>query len=212
MLTVKKMIQIIRSTVHDTQELEYDDDQIIGVINSGIRFIRRQIKNIRPQMLIHPPIRGTVLAGAMNFELPIVPTKIIDIFVDGSKLIAVNFLEIDHPMRQGSPALYYLTGQQTMNLYPIPNVDMEYMVRVVGSANELDIDGQSPLSDDLDDFIIEYACIRLSFANEFDMSQETQLLGVLIDQIKSNILNIEEPHTVVAGYFDAPVDGVRGYW
>lgn len=203
MLTVQEMIQTIRSTVHDNKVLEYTDEQIIGTINAGIRFIRRQIKTIRPQMLMDSPITGMLQQGTESVDLPVEPTKVIDVHINGRAIKAINFLDIKNPTRRGRPMGYYLTGLKTLCVFPVPAEDVQYTIRVVGSAKRLtQLNDKSPLPDDMDDILIEYACIRLSMSNEFDMSAESQIMSAIIGQIQDVVLNIEDRANAVSGYFD----------
>lgn len=78
---------------------------------------------------------------------------------------------------EGTPREFFLTGSQTLNFFPIPNRKTKYTVRTVDDIEELSWTGKSPLNTEFDDFLIEYAAIRLSVGNEFDMTQETQLMA-----------------------------------
>ena len=66
---------------------------------------------------------------------------------------------------------------------------------------ELTIDDNSPLLTEYDDFLIEYATIRLSIGNEYDVSQEQVIMGNIISQIQQ-MLFPPPPGVRVRGYWD----------
>lgn len=85
---------------------------------------------------------------------------------------------------EGTPTEFFLTGTQTINFFPIPTAPTKYTIRTVDDIEELEWADKSPLNDEFDDFLVEYAAIRLSVGNEFDMSQESQLLANIVAQIQ----------------------------
>ena len=101
---------------------------------------------------------------------------------------------------EGSPRAFFLTGSQTLNFFPIPNRKTKYTVRTVDDIEEIEWAGKSPLNSEFDDFLIEYAAIRLSVGNEFDMTQEMQLMANITAQIQA--LLIPPPAGVLT----------KGYW
>ena len=187
MLSVRTLAGRIRTRLHDTDEIEYDDEQILDCINNGVRFIRRTIANIRPALLMSEHT-GTLAGGAKSVELSVRPLKIINVTLgtDGEFLreteMATAIYENMHKM--GDPKYFFLTGTKTINFYPIPSSNRRYTIRTVDDIEELNWNGTSPLLTEFDDFLIEYATIRLSFGNEYDMSQESQLMANIVAQIQ----------------------------
>lgn len=200
MLTVNKLILAVRMLVHDTDKVCLTDEEILAVLNAGNRFVRRQIRDIRPQMLFEA-YGGTLPAGSAHIDLPVIPAKIVDVCVEDSQITPVNVLELEKPLQSGEPRRYYLTGRQTLCFYPVPTRSVSYRVRLISDAPRLTLDGQSSLPSDLDDFLIEYARIRLSLDKEFNLPQETQLLEQLRAKVQEYVIRIEEPQTVVRGYW-----------
>ena len=78
MLPIKTIIRRIRYKLHDTDSITYDDEQILDTINDGLRFIRRSIAKIQPE-LISTTRTGTVEAGTRSIELEAKPLAIVDI-------------------------------------------------------------------------------------------------------------------------------------
>ena len=188
MLSVQTLAGRIRTRLHDTDEITYDDSEILDCINNGVRFIRRTIANIRPALLMSEHT-GTVPAGATSIELPVPPLKIINVSWGRHG----NFLhetEMAHAIFDGvyksaeDPTDFFLTGTKTINFFPRPLSSKDYTVRTVDDIRELDWDDNSPLLTEFDDFLIEYAAIRLSVGNEFDMTQENQLMANIVAQIQ----------------------------
>lgn len=200
MLTVNEMILAVRMLVHDTDKIRFTDDEMLAALNAGNRFIRRQIRDIRPQMLFEA-YGGTLSAGRAQIDLPVMPAKIVDVCVDERQLTPVNFLEPIAPQQSGEPRRYYLTGRQTLCFYPAPARAVSYRVRLISDAPRLTLDGQSPFPSDLDDFLIAYARIRLSLDKEFNLPQETQLLEALRAKLQAYVMRIDEPQTLVRGYW-----------
>ena len=65
---------------------------------------------------------------------------------------------------------------------------------------ELNFEDETPLLNDFDDFLIEFATMRLSIDNEYDATQEQQISAA----IQSQIAQILSPPPTSAQ--------VKGYW
>ena len=77
MLPIATLVKRIRRMIHDPDSITYDDDEIVDTINNGIRFIRRTIADIRPEMLEADPVTGTLTAGTGRISLSTRPLKIL---------------------------------------------------------------------------------------------------------------------------------------
>lgn len=84
----------------------------------------------------------------------------------------------------GEPREFYLTGTQTINFHPVPDKETKYTMLVVNDIEELTLADKSPLNTEFDDFLVEYGVIRLSVSNEYDVSQETQIMANIYDQVQ----------------------------
>lgn len=201
MLSVQTLARRIRQRLHDTDQITYDDENILDCINCGIRFIRRIIATVRPALLMSD-VEGTLAAGEKTVELEKRPLKIVNVIVNGKALFETEMAFAIHEPSNviDTPKKFYLTGTQTINFYPTPNVPSEYKIRTVDDIEELAWNDNSPLLTEFDDFLVEYAAIRLSVGNEFDMAQETQLMASIAAQIQQVLTT-------------PPVGiQVRGYW
>lgn len=240
MLSLQVIMRRIRKRLHDSDSIAYDDEEIVDVINCGIRFIRRAIANIRPSLLASTT-EGILSAGTKSIVLDVRPTKIIHVTA-GNKItktiktynsekiyhnykkiwrnhdpicteVVTNYYsekalrrtELAHIIGRGSeqsgtPREFCLIGNQTIRFFPIPDVDTKYTLLTINDITELSLTDNSPLNTEFDDFLIEYATTRLSIGNEYDVSQESELMMNIYSQIQQILL--PPPSGVV----------VRGYW
>ncbi|MBR1647095.1 MAG: hypothetical protein IJ685_10005 [Selenomonadaceae bacterium] len=227
-MSVQTLARRIRTRLHDTDSIAYDDAEILDCINNGVRFIRRIIANLRPALLLSE-VEGVLEAGTRSITLEKRPTKIINVtagdrlikseeFFTGKKIYhdfdkifrnhnpiynrhekntyserALHQTEMAFIVQrpsdaEGTPREFFLTGSQTLNFFPIPNRPTKYTVRTVDDIEEIEWTGKSPLLTEYDDFLIEYAAIRLSVGNEYDMTQETQLMANIVAQIQALLI------------------------
>ena len=89
---------------------------------------------------------------------------------------------------------------QTLKLHPRPRAETAYTVRTIDDLDELHFDDETPLLNEFDDFLIEYAIWRLSLAEEFDMTQEQQIIASISQQI-AQVLSLPPPGGTVRGYW-----------
>lgn len=207
MLSVQTLARRVRQRLHDTDVITYDDEEILDCLNCGLRFIRRIIAKFRPALLMSET-EGTLAAGTKSVTLDKPPTKIINVTIgeDEKPLHETDIAFAIHAetKRAEEPEGFYLTGTQTINFSPIPTTPIKYKIKTVDDIEEnssgITWNGNSPLLTEFDDFLVEYAAIRLSVGNEFDMTQETQLMANIATQIQE----------VIA----PPPVGIqtRGYW
>ena len=238
MIPIKTAIQRIRGAIHDYQHINYSDDEILLVINAGLRFIRRTIADIQPEILMSE-LKGILQGGEDTIQLEKLPLSIIEVTagnkiissveVDNSpkifnnldliydnqtpifgkqiiktfaeyKLQETNLQHLRNKNLQGEHAKYfYRVGFKTLKLYPAPKFETAYTVRKIDDFEELTLEDTTPLLNDFDDFLIEFATMRLSIDNEYDATQEQQILSA----IQSQIAQILSPPagTVVRGYW-----------
>ncbi|MGL6015885.1 MAG: hypothetical protein ACRCZU_07330 [Selenomonadaceae bacterium] len=207
MLAVTDIIKRVRAASHDKMETGYKDADILYVINGGIRFIRRLIKDYKPLMIASDPVVGTLEAGKNFVVIDDTITKMIDFRVNGSHITVTDLSNISDMTKTGTPVAYYMMGVNKVFFYPTPDTDVNYSIIYVGDLKEVTLTDNSPFPNDFDDFLVEYAVIRLSVGNEFDVSQETQIMSSILEQIQNNIMGDGQPINQVSGYFDPlPVD------
>ena len=203
-MTVKDIIERIRTSTHDCQEIGYTDAVLLGYINDGYRIMRRTIADIAPLTLAET-ITGKLEADedgyvpdTITFEDKI--ATFVDVVVDGNRLKQVNWQDITELKDNGKPEYYYVVGFNAVSIYPHPK-ECAYRFLVIKDIKLLGMEDESPLPDDLNDFIYEYAAARASISNEFDISQEMSVISNIVSQVEA-YLNRRSPHHIT----------VDGYW
>lgn len=78
LLPIKTIIKRARVKLHDTDGITYEDDAILDVANDGIRFIRRSIAQVQPELLLST-VTGTIEAGTQKIELEKNPLAVIEV-------------------------------------------------------------------------------------------------------------------------------------
>ena len=201
MIPVKDMITRIRAETHDHQMAGFQDWEIIMYLNDGLRFLRRIIMDVYPSMLIDIDMEGELGEGdnAIYTYQPI--SSIIDVRIDGEHIDLINPRTIGKLTKTGKPRHYYLSGTNCLKLWPVCDKTYSYSVAAVGDFEPMTIDSETPVTNELDDFIKEYAIIRMSTTNEFDLSQETSLMSNIIQQITSRLQSFMEPGVQLKPYW-----------
>lgn len=217
MLAVEELIKRVRILVHDEQETGYDDIAILNCLNAGSRFLRRMILQLKPELLSNVT-KGNLNTNENIIELDFIPVKIVDIRINGKRIIYKSRADILNMDKHGFPYVYFITGLKTINLYPIPDKPINYEILAVEDIKEMtlsdDDNGKSPFPNEFDDMLIEYALIRLSMGNEFDMSQEMSVMSQIVAQLE-NILRERDTVYVISGYYDSlpdDYDVIRAVW
>ena len=86
MIPVKLAVHRIRGMIHDWQHVNYSDREILDVLNFGLRFIRRTIAEIQPEILMSKQT-GILQAGEDEIKLNRRPMMIIEMTA-GDKIIS----------------------------------------------------------------------------------------------------------------------------
>ena len=218
MIPIKLAIQRIRGAIHDYQHINYRDDEILLVINAGVRFIRRTVADIQPEILMSE-FKGILQSGEDLIQLPKRPLTIIEVTagnkvissveIDNSPLIynnldliydnltpiytkheektfaefqlqETNLQHLRNKNLHGEHARYfYRVGLQSLKVFPVPKFETAFTVRTIDDFEELKFEDKTPLLNDFDDFLIEFATMRLSIYNEYDATQEQQILSAI---------------------------------
>lgn len=238
MLPIRDIAKRVRLKIHDTAKATYGDDEITIVLNDGIRFIRRAIADIQPELLA-TTTKGLLAAGVNEIELPNRPLAIVEVTagneiksqvdIDDTVYIwhhtakiwknpmwlwnrhtetdyyehtlrATNLRHIKDRHAEGNPCEFYRTGLRHLHLHPIPDKETAYTVMTIDDIEEVAYTGTSPLINDFDDFLVEYATIRLSIGNEYNMSQEAQVMANIVSQIQQ-LLYPPPPGYETGGYW-----------
>ena len=238
MTPIKEVVRKIRIAIHDEDCINYDDRDILNVINAGYRVIRRTIAEIQPELLMDTTA-GILQAGEDTITLRHIPMKIIELTA-GDKIISsttnfasknirsnfdkvfgnatqiysqydtkifderqleeTTFHHIRHRTAEGKPRCFYRVGLKELKIYPKPKKETAYTLRTIDDIEELKFHDSLPLMKEFEDFLIEYASMRLVLSNEYDIQMEQQILANIHAQI-SQILMPPPAGTVVKGYW-----------
>ena len=201
MISVKDMITRIRAETHDHQKAGYPDEELLMYINDGLRFLRRTIMDIYPSMIADIDMEGELGDGenAIYTYTPI--ATIIDMRVDGERLDLVNPRSIRKLTDTGRPRRYYLSGHNCVKVWPVCEKPYAYSLLAVGDFEPLTLKDETPVPNEYDDYILEYAMIRMNMTQEFDLSQEQQLMSSITSQITSRIRDFNEPGVQLKSYW-----------
>ena len=203
-------LRVIRRTIADLQP-EILSATATGVLASGQDEI--QLEH-RPLMIIEVTAGEKILATARGESNEKVFRNDAPIFGNRTpvysryerkafaerKLVETNLQHIEKKFLVGRPKCFYRAGLQTLKVFPKPRAETGYTVRTVNDVEELRFDDVTPLLNEFDDFLIEYADYRLALTDEFDMTQEQQIIANIHQQIAS-ILSPPPYGTVVRGYW-----------
>lgn len=240
MIPIKFLIRRTRHAIHDEQHVNYSDHEILDVINAGLRFIRRTIADIQPEILLNE-FTGILQAGEDTIKLKKPPMMIVELTA-GDKLISCTeayankkifrnrekifgsktpicskyeiktFVErplqetnLQHvknkfPRHDGHARYFYRIGWQNLKLFPKPKFETAWTLKVINDVEDLKFDDTTPLINEFDDFLTEFCIMRLSIDNNYDMTQEQQILANIYQQI-SRVLSPPPPAAHVRGYW-----------
>lgn len=221
MIPVKEIMVRIRGLSHDKQETGYDDVDIIAAINDAVAFVGRMIKNIRPN-LISAEKTGMLNALETDIILDEQVAGILTVQVNGHKIEATKVNCIHNlQLKSPCPRFYYLKNFNTLRLHPIPTESVNYIVVYVPQVKKLNIDDETPYINDFDDIIIEYANARLNMSNEYDMTQEINIIQMLTSQIEGILYQFPQETHDIESYWEYRNhhndygkyhNGIKGYW
>lgn len=229
--TLKELMQKIRINTHDNDSLEYTDVTLINYINDGIRFIRRIILDLDPMLIAEyttgntgittetesvnedgETVTTTTISDFYVIDLGQKVSAVIDVRIGGKLISAVNPRLIPDETEIGDPAGYHVVGFRKIMLYPRPSNSLPYSAFTVPDITLLKTeDDEFPLMSEFEDFVIEYAGIRCSVSNEFDVSQETNIMGSIISQVEAIVRSYNCRGLQSAGYWDGMGTRVRDY-
>lgn len=235
---IKDVIRKIRIAIHDEDCINYDDRDVLNVINVGLIFIRRTIAELQPELLMETTV-GLLKPFEDTIILRNIPMKIIELTAGdkilsstknfASKKIRSNFDKVfgnstgvysqyetkifdERPLEEttlhhiqnksavGKPRSFYRTGLRQLKLHPKPQKETAYTLRTIDDIEELKLHDEIPLMKEFEDFLVEFASMRLALSNEYDMTQEQQILANIHAQI-SQILIPPPAGAIVKGYW-----------
>lgn len=211
-MTLADVIERVRTNTHDKDVLEYEDVTITDYVNDGIRFLRRTILSIDALQLLDEIITGTLTAGETVIQQQMKSSAVLEVRLNGRRLEKISPWGIGNTKEQGSPQGWFVTGFGKINVWPVPTEDMEYQIMVIQDMVPLkNLDDEFPLMNELADFVVEYACIRASMTNEFDLSQETSIMSSVVSQVEDLVRKYNSRGVQAGGYWDTAETAICDY-
>ena len=158
--------------------------------------------DIYPSMLADVELDGVLEPGESEIYAFSPISHIIDMRVDGKRLPIINPRSIPDTTAKGKPRAYCLAGHDRVRVWPTPDREAEYSLSAIRDFEPLTLDDEElPVPADLEDFVYEYCVLRASFTNEFDMTQETQLMATIVQGIQTMLRPFTAPGVQLRGYF-----------
>lgn len=211
-MTLADIIDRVRTNTHDKDVLEYEDTTITDYINDGIRFVRRTILSIDALQLLDDIVTGTLPAGEAIIQQDMRSSAVLEVRINGKRIDRISPWGIYDTRERGMPQGYFVTGFGKINVWPVSSEDVEYSIMAIRDMVLLrNLDDEFPMMNELVDFVVEYACIRASMTNEFDLSQETSVMGSVVSQIEDLIRKYNSRGIQAGGYWDTAETAICDY-
>lgn len=202
MIAISTLIEKLRRTLKDEDKNSFTDEELIDYIENGVAFLRRVIINSNPEYIAVPITCGTVDAGKNNVELPSDVNYVLDVRVNGKKIKRENISSIEDTTEKGEVAKYVLLNGNELLFFPVPQKAVKYSVVGVYDSPRLSVEAVTPFNGDLDDLIFEYVIIRAGIGESLPMSQEMEVMSVILEQVKKLINQYNQcDESIVKGYY-----------
>jgi hypothetical protein len=210
-----EIIKYARQLVNDEQKTGYADFLMLDCLNAAIRFMWRHITKIRPA-IIAETVSGSFNGGVIYMTgvsvdgakpAPRMMLKVVDVEIGGRHLRHIDMLDAVRANAESEPERYYRLGFDKICVYPKAKEETEYKIIAVFDAPKIAAMTEiTPFPDVFDDFLTQYVVIRLSYKNEFNMSQEEGIMATVISQIEQILYDFENTRPAIDGYFDRHED------
>lgn len=202
MSSVSKMIERLRRTLKDEDKNSFTDEELVDYISDGISFVRRIVLEHNPEYLSKIIADGYLPKGTNRIDFHSEASYLLSVRVDGKELKRQHFSDIDDLSEEGVPKKYCSLGDKTVLVYPLPEKDCKYTVFGVIKQPAVTANTILPFDNDINSLVAEYAIARAGMSDHFQISQETQLMSVLVSQITTLILRQNRSEgDVVRGYY-----------
>jgi hypothetical protein len=195
--------------VNDPSQVTYLPPELLNYINQGNRMMRRSIYEIRPRLLMEPPLTGTTSGSTITFPKNIM--RIIDFRCNHRQIFEVTTDEHRHDEFDDDDEFngdgkegygFILMGFNQVKITPHSVHPHQYEIQWIAGLDEnLSATDDLGLPLELEDVIVEYATMRAGMRNGADVSGETSMVSLFKQQIEENISNLGGPrHSICKGY------------
>lgn len=201
MIAVSTLLEKLRRTLKDEDKNSFTDDELIDYIEAGVAFLRRAIIAANPEYIAVQVDAGVVPAGDNEVELES-SCYVLDVRVNGKKVRRENISSIEDTGAKGDIKKYCLLNGNRLLFFPVPGASYSYSVIGIPDAPRLSAEACTPFGSDMDTLIFEYAVIRAGMGDSFQMSQEMEVMGMIMQQVTKlvTLYNQCEEGTV-SGYY-----------
>lgn len=195
---VSDIIDQVRTNINDKEVLEYLPKEMLNYFNQANRFLYRIVGQYLPEMLLpDTPETVPLIPGTSLIKMLKRPLRMICVQVDGKN---INAGKIDYSGRAGKPTDYSIYGIQGIRLYPIPDKNYSCSVFYVPEPPQLKESDDIGWPTAFQDFLTEYMTIRAPLRNEFNMTQEAQVMSPISDQIILALSDMMPSSPLIQGY------------
>ena len=202
MIAISTLLERLRRTLDDEDKNSFTNEELIDYIENGVGFLRREIINRNPEYLAVPVAYGTVDANTNEVELPSDVNYVLDVRVNGKKIKRENITSIADTTEKGEIGKYVLLNGNRLLFFPIPQRAAMYSVIGIYDSPRLSIEAVTPFNGDFDDLIFEYVVIRAGIGESLPMSQEMEVMSVIVEQVKKLVDQYNQcEEAVVKGYY-----------
>lgn len=198
MIAIKDMLKQMRKTLKDEDKNSYSDDELLSYIHSGILFVRRMIILLNPEYLSVQLAQGVLKPGNNKITVNKSTSYIYDVRIDGKKIKKEILSSIPDTEEESDVVkCYCFLNMNTVAVYPIPQKEVKYVVTGIPDNERLSLTSVTPFNADIDNLVAEYAILRAGMSDMFQMSQETQLMSTIAQQVENLVMVRNEASEVV---------------
>ena len=188
----------MRRTLKDEDKNSYSDDELLSYIHSGILFVRRMIILLNPEYLSVQLAQGVLKPGNNKITVNKSTSYIYDVRIDGKKIKKEILSSIPDTEEESDVVkCYCFLNMNTVAVYPIPQKEVKYVVTGIPDNERLSLTSVTPFNADIDNLVAEYAILRAGMSDMFQMSQETQLMSTIAQQVENLVMVRNEASEVV---------------
>lgn len=211
MLTVKAILQRVRTRIHDEQAVGYSDENLLEFLNDGVSVLRRLIITINP-MLLQEEVAGTLHAGkdAVTLSKPV--SRLVKVLVNQAQVLVTSRPMIDDEAQTGTPRYCYLAGVDCLRFFPKDTQNHRYIIDYIPDMELLTLEDDSPFLTDLDQVLVEYVAIRAAMSDEYSLSDEQGVLSSVLAQAEQLVRDLAPMEVQAKGYWDDGDKSMNDAW
>ena len=180
--TVADIEQKVRDRINASSETTFKETELMRYINDANRFVRRIIAADYPEYIAES-ITGSTVAGTALITLPASCLAIPDARVDNRPVPLVKRQSIYYLTDTGIPDRFYMQGDKSIYLWPVPDGVYSYNFLYVPVATSLTESSTTVWPLEIDDLLVELSVIRSQWKREYDMTAEASLVQEYRQQI-----------------------------